>query len=150
MSTRRLKEVRKFSWSKYPWVEYLTTPWYVTTVRVECVTWWQGRYLTTLWCVTTVRAKCVVWCEGRYLTTLVYLTTPWYMTTVRAECAMWCQERYLTTLWYVTIVRAECDACYHTTILLVIKDTFGELMMLLVTENSRVFEKFSGWWKYSL
>ena len=45
------------------------------------------------------------------------------MTTVKAECVAWCQERYLTML-------------------LVIKYSFGELMMLLVTEDSRVLKTF--------
>ena len=36
------------------------------------------------------------------------------------------------------------------TMLLVIKNFFGELMMFLVIEDSRVLENFSRWWKYSL
>ena len=45
------------------------------------------------------------------------------MTTVRAECVAWCQGRYLTML-------------------LVIKGCFDELMMLSVTEDSRVLKTF--------
>ena len=51
------------------------------------------------------------------------LTTPWYVMTIKAKCVAWCQEKYLT-------------------ILLVIKDSFGELMMLLVTKDSRVLKNF--------
>ena len=62
------------------------------------------------------------------------------MITVRAEHVMLCQGGYLTTVGYLMTSWYLMTHCY-VTILLVIEDSFGKLMMLLVIEDFRVLEK---------
>ena len=67
------------------------------------------------------------------------LTTPWYLRIPKVDRVVQCQGRYLTTPWYLMTVRAKRVAWCHAPFMT--NHTFGKLMMLLVTEDSRVLGK---------
>ena len=60
-----------------------------------CSGWWVG-YLTTPWYVTTVKVEHVGWCQGRYLMSAGSLTTPWYLMIPKVERVAQCHTPFMT------------------------------------------------------
>ena len=60
-------------------------------------------YLTTPWYIMTVKAEHIGWCQGRYLMSAGSLTTPWYLTTPKAERVARCHASFTTdhTFWWL-------------------------------------------------